>query len=204
MLEGLIGATRAVSLRCVWLCGGFLIVSVLLIGAEVILRKLGLLGISGATEIGGYMLATSSAWAFSFTLLNRSNIRFDALYSRVPPRGRALLDLCGLLFLGAFAWTLTSYAWGVLTTSIALGAQSNSDLAVPLWLPQSLWVGGLSFLCWTIALLALRVLVAIAAGDPETVFRLAGIEMAAEEMERETRGIDLTGHVAPFPAEARD
>ncbi|HVV92714.1 MAG TPA: TRAP transporter small permease [Hyphomicrobiales bacterium] len=202
ILDRLIDGTRSVSRLAVLVVGAIMIGTALMVGAEVVCRKLGLFLVTGSSEVGGYMLATSSAWAFTFTLLSRSNIRFDGLYRHCPPMLRALLDLCCLLGLGLFAVLLAYYAMGVLLTSIAVGARSTSTLAVPMWMPQATWVAGLVFLCWTILLLALRVAVALVQRDFAMVTRLAGIEMAAEEVERETRDAERVVRGAPSGRDA--
>lgn len=189
ILDRLIEATRRISRIAVWMAGTILLASVALIATEVVLRRIGGLPLIGASEISGYMLAISSAWAFSHTLLSRSNIRFDSLYGRTPPRVRSLLDLIALVALAGFMLAVTRYCVTVFLTSLRLGAVSNSALSMPLWLPQGLWVAGLLFLCWTLVLLTLRSALALAAGDDAAVSALAGIEMPSEEIERETRGI---------------
>lgn len=189
ILDALIDRTRAISRCSLWIAGSFMIATVFLIGAEVVLRKLGSGLISGASEVGGFMLAICSVWAFSFTLLERANIRFDALYRRGSPGRRSLMDLLGLVGLGIFIFTITYHAQAVLATSISFDARSVSTLAIPLWMPQSMWFGGLLFLCWTILILCVRVIVALAQRDHATVSRLAGIAMAEEEVQRETEAI---------------
>jgi TRAP-type C4-dicarboxylate transport system permease small subunit len=203
LLDRLIDWTRAISRFSLWCVGGFLLFTVLLVGGEIIARKLGSSVIHGASEVGGYMLAVCTAWAFSFTLLHRANIRFDAIYMPLPPLGRALLDLFSLIGLGAFVFTLTWYAWGVLATSIELDAHSTTGLDVPLWLPQGFWVAGLAFLCWAILVLAVRVVVAILQRDYATVFVLAGLENATDEAEQELASI-ASSEQASFPAGAEN
>lgn len=188
-IDRLLALTRAVSTVGVWVAGALMTVSAVLIGLEVLLRKIGGLALSGASEIGGYMLAITSAWAFSFTLLNRSNIRFDAVYRQLPNGGRALLDIVGYVGLAVFVYMVMRHGVTVLVTTIELDAVSNSALATPLWIPQALWLAGLMFLCWTVTLVVIRIAVAALGADYDAVARLAGIEMAAEEVERETRGI---------------
>lgn len=185
VLDILIDRTLAVSRVSVWFAGAFMLATAVMVGAEIIARKLGSAAVTGASEVGGYMLAICSVWAFSFTLLTRSNIRFDVLYARCGPRTRAVMDLLGLLALGVFVFTVSYHAFAVLRTSISFQARSVSSLAVPLWLPQSLWFAGLAFLCWTITVLALRVCVALLRGDFATVRRLAGIPDAEEVVEEE-------------------
>lgn len=184
-LDWLLNATRAISRISVWIAGAFMFATVFLVAAEVLVRKLGYAFVTGASEIGGYMLAICSVWAFSFTLLNRAHIRFDILYGRLGPTARAAADLLGLIALGVFAFIVAEHAYAVLATSISFNAQSVSSLATPLWIPQSIWFGGIAFLCWTVTILALRVLLALVMGDLATVARLAGARMAEEEIKAE-------------------
>jgi TRAP-type mannitol/chloroaromatic compound transport system permease small subunit len=200
VLDRLLALTHAISRASVWIAGAFMLATTVLVASEVILRKLGSAMISGASEIGGYMLAICSVWAFSYTLLQRSHIRFDILYAQLGPRARAVADLIGLLALGVFACVITEHSYAVLATSISFNAHSVSSLSTPLWLPQSVWVGGLVFLCWTCGILALRVLVALLQGDYEMVASLAGTRLTKEEIEAEAGDI-LDEIAAPQPAE---
>lgn len=193
LLDALITGTRHVSRVAVWIAGALLLGAVALIAVEVVMRRIGGMQLLGASELSGYMLAVTIAWAFSHTLLGRSNIRFDALYGRIPQGARATLDIVSLLALLAFMGLVTYYCVKVLLASIRLGATSNSALAMPLFIPQSLWVAGLIFLCWTLLLLTLRCFVALAQGDAAGVGRIAGIELPAEEIEREMRGLAEAG-----------
>ena len=185
LLDWLVDATHRISRYSAWCAGGFMLATAFYVGAEVVLRKLGSALITGASEIGGYMLAICSVWAFSYTLLHRSHVRFDMLYARFGPKGRAALDLVALVTMCVFACVVTYHSYSVLATSIGFNARSVSSLAIPLWIPQSLWCAGLAFLCWTSAILALRVLAALLRGDVVTINRIAGAVMADEEAEAE-------------------
>lgn len=200
ILDRLVAGTRAVSRFSLWIAGALMIGTVLLISAEILLRKLGFGVVSGASEVGGFMLAICSSWAFSHTLLERANIRFDVLYARSTPGLRAWMDFFGLVALGAFIFTLTYHANAVLATSISFDARSVSKLSIPIWIPQSIWFAGLLFFCWTITILAARVLIALLAHDHATVERLAGTAMAKEEIERETGALcEPASPPAPLP-----
>lgn len=199
ILDTLVDWTYAVSRGSLWVAGAFMIFTVLMIGAEVIVRKMGSGLITGASEISGYMLATCSVWAFSYTLLSRSNIRFDVLYVRCPPKIRAIMDFVGLVALGIFIATVTYHGQAVLATSISFGTRSTSALSVPLWIPQSVWFAGLLFLCWTILILAVRVFVALVQRDLATVTRLAGTAMADDEIKRETGSYEERNSVVQTP-----
>jgi TRAP-type mannitol/chloroaromatic compound transport system permease small subunit len=188
-LDRLLDLTRAVSLASVWIAGAFMLGTTVMVAAEVVMRKFGSALITGASEIGGYMLAICSVWAFSYTLLQRSHIRFDILYARLGPRARSVADLIGVAALGLFACIVTEHAYAVLATSISFNARSVSSLSIPLWIPQSAWVAGLAFLCWTCGVLALRIVTALIQGDDDTVAGLAGTRLAKEEIEAEAGDI---------------
>jgi TRAP-type mannitol/chloroaromatic compound transport system permease small subunit len=184
-LDWLVDATHAISRVSAWCAGAFMLFTALMVSGEVVARKLGSALITGASEVGGYMLAICSVWAFSYTLLHRSHIRFDILYARCGPRTRGVLDLVALIAVGVFACIVTYHSYAVLATSIGFNARSVSSLAIPIWIPQSVWFAGLVFLCWTSFILAVRVLVALLQGDLDTVNRLAGTIMAKDEAEQE-------------------
>lgn len=183
LLDRLIALLAALSRAGAWFGGVLLFAAAVMIGAEVLLRKLGGVSIGGADELSGYVLAIASAWAFGFSLLARAHIRIDTLYALLPRRLQALLDLVALaattFFFGFTAW----FAWAQLMRSASLGARSMTPLATPLVIPQSLWVAGLVTFVLLAALLWLRALLAVLAGDLATSARLIGSRSAREEVE---------------------
>ncbi len=170
-----------VALRAVWVGGAILLASAILVSVDVTIRKLFSLSVGGADEISGYAFAIGVAWAFPFALLRRANVRIDALYQHMPARLAALLDLVALIALTIFVTVLTRYAWEVVAGSWNLGALSNSQLKVPLWIPQGLWFLGLGLFFATTALLTLRTALALVSGDLATVRALAGARSIEEE-----------------------
>ena len=169
-----------------WFAGSLLLAAALLVSVDVILRKLFVMSMGGSDELSGYAFAIGTAWAFAYTLLQRANVRVDALYVHLPSRARSTLDLLGLLSLGVFVGILTWQAWVVLETSLAFEARSTTPLQTPLWIPQLLWLIGLALFVFSWIPLFLRVLLALLAGDDDTVHRLGGArsldEDAADEM----------------------
>jgi TRAP-type mannitol/chloroaromatic compound transport system permease small subunit len=170
-----------VALRAVWIGGALLLAAATLVSVDVTIRKLFSLSVGGADELSGYAFAIGVAWAFPFALLRRANVRIDALYQHMPARLAALLDLLALIALAVFVTVLTRYAWEVAAGSWRLGALSNSQLKVPLWIPQGLWFLGLALFFATTLTLALRTALALLSGDLATVRRLAGARSIQEE-----------------------
>lgn len=170
----------------IWFGGALVLASAVLVCIDVLLRKLVLISLGGADELSGYAFAIGTAWALSFTLLRRANVRVDALYSRLPRRICAVLDIVALLSLCIFAALWTWQAGAVLETSLSFEARATTPLATPLWIPQMLWLAGLILFIFTLLPLLLRASLALLGGDLATVQRLAGArtieEDAAEEI----------------------
>lgn len=114
-----------------------------LIGFEVIARKFFEFSTQGADEIGGYVLATSSAIAFSFGLYRKSHIRIDVLLRHLPHRWRAVFNVVAFATLNFFAWTLAWHAIQVAIQSVELSALAPTPLATPLIIPQGIWSSAL-------------------------------------------------------------
>ncbi len=170
-----------VALRAVWTGGALLLAAAILVSVDVTIRKLFHLSVGGADELSGYAFAIGIAWAFPFALLRRANVRIDALYQHLPARLAAALDLLALIALAVFVTVLARYAWEVLAASWKLDALSNSQLKVPLWIPQGLWFTGLALFFATTLVLTLRTGLALLSGDLARVRALAGARSLEEE-----------------------
>ncbi len=186
LLDRWLDLADRLSRYAVWFGGALILASAFLVSIDVLLRKLLLISLGGADELSGYAFAIGTAWALGFTLLRRANVRVDALYSRLPARVCAVLDIIALASLGVFIGLLTQQAWDVLATSISFQARATTPLQTPLWMPQSLWVIGLGLFLFTLAPLLLRSLLALLSGDLATVRRLAGARTIEEDAAEES------------------
>lgn len=184
-LDPALALADRVARRAVWIGGALLLAAAALVSVDVTIRKLFALSVGGADELSGYAFAIGIAWAFPFALLRRANVRIDALYQHLPGRLAAALDLVALIALAVFVTVLTRYAWEVVSGSWNLGALSNSQLKVPLWIPQGLWFLGLALFFATTAMLTVRTALALLAGDLAAVRRLAGARSIEEEAAEE-------------------
>ena len=173
------------SLRAVWAGGALLFLAAFTVSVDVIARKIFSVSLGGADELSGYAFAIGTAWAFTFTLLRRANVRVDALYQHLPLKFCALLDILALVSLGLFVAYLARYGYEVLATSWQLSARSNSALKVPLWIPQALWFGGLALFAATILLLLARSLAALLHGDWAAIHALLGARSIKEDADEE-------------------
>ena len=159
--------------RAIWFAGTLMLAAALLVSVDVLLRKFLLLSVGGADELSGYAFAIGTAWALAFTLLQRANVRVDALYIHLPQAACAVLDLAAMLSLGVFVGLLTWQAWVVLDTSLAFDAHATTPLQTPLFL---------------------RSLGALIRGDLADVRRLVGARSIEEDAAAE---IAHTEHLEP-------
>lgn len=164
------------------LAGGLLILaSAVIVSVDVLLRKFTTVTVGGADELSGYALAIGSTWAFAFVMLNRGNVRIDALYQHLPRRLAAVCDLVALLALLAFAGLVAWHGWNVMSYSWEIGSHSNSSLAVPLAIPLTLWWAGYGWFVACGLLLLARSLAALAGGNLADVNRLIGARSVQDE-----------------------
>ena len=172
--------------RAIWFAGALMLAAAFLVSVDVFLRKFLLISVGGSDELSGYAFAIGTAWALSFTLLQRANVRVDALYIYLPKLLRALLDMVAMLALGLFVGLLTWQAWLVVDTSLAFSSLATTPLQTPLWIPQSLWLAGLGLFAFTWTPLFLRAAAALFGGDLASVSSLVGARSMEEEAASES------------------
>ena len=190
LLEKLARSLFFISRFGVW-CGGLMMLAAaVVIGVEVVLRKMFLVSLGGADEMASYALAIGTVWALSFALIERVHIRVDALYMRLPNRIGAAFDILALVSVLAFAGVLTWFAAHVLRTSWNFGATANTPIGTPLWIPQGLWVVGLALFVVTAVVLIARTSAAFLAGDIAAVSRIAGTRSIKEELNEEIAHVE--------------
>lgn len=167
--------------------GALILLTVVIVTIEVITRQLMGRSAVHATEITGYIMAVSTSWCFAYTLLCKAHIRIDALYLTFPTRVRAALDLLALLAMTLFCVLVVDAVFSVAYDSFANSATANTPLGTPLWIPQTLWLGGLVWFSFVVCLLALRVIFAMFQGDIDGIQALAGSPTLDEQIEHENR-----------------
>ena len=192
MLDRLLQFTEKIARASVWIGGGALIFAAFMVTVDVLARKFFSVSMAGADEITGYIFAIGTAWALSLTLLDRANVRIDALYNVLPRKTRALLDLIALLVLGGFMALVTKAAYSVFYGSLGwpfgeteFWSVSITPLLTPLAIPQGLWLLGLGLFMFTLILVLLRTLRSLVRGDLAAITRLAGPRTHQEEVEEE-------------------
>ena len=196
LLDRLIHRTGAVCRAGALICGGLCVLVSFVIAVAVVMRKVFNVSIVGADEISSFVLAASCSWGFAFALLHRAHVRVESLQLILPRRLCAILDIVGLILLGAFVAVIAWYAASVLALSIELGALADM-LDLPLWFPQAFWVAGFVVSVVLAVLLLIRSLIAFLAGDLAALQALIGSRSAIDEAAQEKSRVGRFGGDPP-------
>jgi TRAP-type C4-dicarboxylate transport system permease small subunit len=89
-------------------------------------------------ELVGYLLVASVMLAAAEALFGGEHISVDIVTERLGPRGKRVTYLIGLAAVAASGVLLVVEGLGMVGFSRQVGLRSNGDLALPLWIPQSL------------------------------------------------------------------
>nr|WP_163502082.1 TRAP transporter small permease [Halomonas socia] len=179
-----------VQIGSLWLAraGGVLIlVTVAMVTIEVLSRRFMGRSAVHATELTGYIMAISASWSFAYTLMRKAHIRIDALYLNFPVKVRGLLDLVALLAMALFCILVVGAAFEITSVSYTGGATANTPLGTPIWIPQALWLLGLTWFSVAVGLVTLRVLFGLLGGDIDGVQRIAGSPTLDEQLSEENK-----------------
>jgi TRAP-type transport system small permease protein len=110
-----------------------LLVMTLLIGADVLLRNIGMGGIAPSNEISEDIIYLITLLAAPALLRHGQHIRVDIVLRALPAKIGWLLewlgDLLGIVCCAYFVW----YGWRVVAASFSSGALSIKTLILPEW-----------------------------------------------------------------------
>ncbi|MCL3882696.1 TRAP transporter small permease [Marivita sp. GX14005] len=173
----------------VWIGGSMMLLSAIMVSADVIARKVLGVTLGGSDEISGYLFAIATAFAFPYAALHRANVRIDVLYMRFPRRLRGLLDILGLTLLAGFAVIVTWRALATVSVTWENGSHSITPLQTPLIIPQGIWVLGWCLFSLTLLFILVSLISAYLRGDARQVQKLGGAMSMEEEIEGETKGV---------------
>jgi len=111
-----------------------------------------------------------------------------------------VLNAAAMATLALFAAFAAWRGFAVLGESIEFRSVATNPLQTPLWLPQSVWVAGLTLFALIAAAYAVHALVLLARGAPE-LNRFYGPATAQDELEAELTA--RAGRAAQVDAERR-
>jgi len=148
----------------VYVCGILLFTSVLLVSAEVIMRKFFLISFTGTDEIAGYALAICTSWSLAYVMFEKMHIRIDIVYSKVSQKFQNIFDLIAMLFTLGFTGLLTYFSFDVFYTSLIKNSTANTSLGTPLWIPQFFWALGYLFFVGLLVILLYKAIKTLYSG----------------------------------------
>lgn len=188
-MEAVMRGARRLTQWGLWFGGALVLLAAILIGIDVVLRKLFNASIGGADELAGYALAIGTAWSLAAALLERAHIRIDSLYVLLPNRLRLALDFAGLAVFIAFFGLIAWHGSSMVMQSWTSGSRSQSALQTPTVIPQSIWILGLVVFVVIGALLFLHALILLGHGRVAEATGAISTRSAEEEVAAEIRDL---------------
>ena len=135
---------------CVWICGAAITVMILLTTGEIIARQLFHVSFGLSDEVGGYLVVALTFLSLPACQSNGVFHSAELVQARLGTRARKLsrivFDLMALLVAGVLLWQTGRF----FLQSWASGERSNTEWAVPLWLPRASMPIGSLVLCLTL------------------------------------------------------
>lgn len=134
-------------------------------------------------ELSTYAFAIATAMGMSYALVSRAHIRIEVLYMMLAPRKRGWFDAVAYAVFALCALVLLYWCAQVVLANYDSGARSNSSLAVPMVIPQAIWLFGLAWFALLAVLYALYGLAQCLRGQPEEAHRRLGVASLEEEID---------------------
>lgn len=117
------------------------------------------LTLNGLLDLQWHLLVAIALLPAGIVWLRDRHVRVDVIQSRLPPRGRAFVDLIGnLVFAGPFLILMVPAAWGFFLRAWSIDEGSANGGLVDLWLIKALLPIGLALLGGAILLETARCL----------------------------------------------
>ena len=147
---------RALIAVCDWTSRLAMLAMIVVVVVEIVCRDLLGLSLQLSDELGGYLLVVVAFLSLSVTQSEEAFHQVTFVQDRLPPRARAVLnltlELLSLVFLLVLLWQL----WRLEVGSWVRGDQSDTLLAMPLWIPRAAMAVGVAALSATLVHAAVR------------------------------------------------
>ncbi len=124
-----------VYLVAAWLAGGLLCLLCGLVIYSVVARYVGAYA-GGASDVAGYVMATSSFMALAYGFRSGGHIRVVLAIQRLPLKGQRVMEVWCLAIMSAIAVFLAVYMARLVVDSLKWGTRSEGADAIALWIPQ--------------------------------------------------------------------
>ncbi len=128
-----------------WIGGALILASAILVSLDVVFRTLFRSTVFESFELSSYAFAIATSLGMAFALMTKAHIRIEVAYNALGLKWRGFLDVLAFASLAAVALVLAYWCLQVVVQNGEMGARSNSSLALPLILPQSIWLIGIAW-----------------------------------------------------------
>lgn len=127
----------------IWCAGALVLGMAFMVTIDVILRVISGLTLINSFEIGSYIFAISLAIGLPYSFMAGAHIRINLAEKVESWTFHAIADLLAATSMAVFASFTAYYGVDALLDSLKYDVRSNSTMALPLAIPQSMWAGGL-------------------------------------------------------------
>lgn len=182
-MAGAMAGAGTVSRWLAWLGGAMLLLSAGLVSLDVIFRALLKATYFESFELSTYAFAIATALGMSYALVSRAHIRIEVVYMMFGVRTRAWLDVVAYIALSVCAVATLYWCGQTVLGNLQSGARSNSSMAVPLAIPQGIWLLGLAWFALLAVMYAVYGLWKCLTGQPEAAHHRLGVASLEEEID---------------------
>lgn len=135
-------------------CSLAIVAMLVIIWAEVLLRKFFNYSLDAANELGGYMVVAIAFFSLSACQVRGYFHRVELIQQRLSPRYRVglllLFDLLSLVFMLILVWQLGRLVLASWTKGFVSISALFDVFMTPLWIPQLVMPVGAALLCYTL------------------------------------------------------
>jgi len=119
-----------------WASGALLILLCALVLYSILARIIGVYA-GGATDVAGYVMATSTFLALAYTFRSQGHIRVSLLIQRFTGNARRKIEVLCLAIMSIVTIFIAYYMTRLVVDSYEFGERSEGADAILLWIPQT-------------------------------------------------------------------
>lgn len=162
--------------------GALILASAILVSLDVVFRTVFSSTVFESFELSSYAFAMATSLGMAYALVTKAHIRIEVVYNALALKWRGSLDVLAFASLAAVALVLAYWCLQVVVQNGEMGARSNSSLALPLILPQSIWLIGIAWFAVVSLALALLGLSWLVRGESRHIHDALGVGSLQEEI----------------------
>lgn len=175
---------------CAIVFGLMITILCFVITAEIVLRKLLNHSLAGVDELSGYAITVGAPLCFAVAAIERSHIRINLFYMRMPLRMQALLNFLSAASLAALAIFLAVFTVRTVQETQMFDSVAQTPWMTPLIWPQFVWMIGTGLFTISAVLLAVQALRLVVGNNVSALARDFAPETVEDELEAELTDLE--------------